>query len=1200
MGPVLKTRLEKDNKRFNAYFKVRKKSKEQPADENVDGLLKNAVGGVVAKIISTVNWTYMSIFGKTGSEEWERDKEEFEGNESGDKRVTGEERMLCESRTPYLLGYTPHTVRVQHFREKEGQKGYKNEGYIEDIVLEGFINEPSVSNEFFVNRQGQFGSNNFGEDRREFEKTQSSGYVKKEGVLESYLGYGSEKNLSNVKNTKISPCHLYSETRNFKKQQKKNVLNNYLTFDCVQLPKNSSTGILTAWREICRQEILLKNNMTEQQLHKSKLMYMNQEMPVRNLNTNVQTRTFGTEFDNMAFNCIKKERKLIQIPERRKNHYNRFNNAKHNSVCSINNFKTNNIEDLRTSENIKQRKTSENCEIPSYSDIQKTEISHRRSKSYSLLLSNSKKNLLQKEKSDGQSVNVTAKHQKVQAIEDKSISYHNAQKNNDSENIKNKSNLESNKNPNLSLCESNSQNHSFFVNNQVKRKRPGYFSALEEDLEEMFGPYNDIDDTTILFKKRKNKDETNQVDYKESVCDSQKRNSDYQQPYFRPRVPLLKKHVSVDTTESQCSSIDDSEKSISSESSLKIKQTSSNKHNIGDSKLSSEQKNSNFVFPIEKNNDDESKIQRFNTNATCMTLKKDGLDQQKDSGSDNFTISKEQDPNTIKSQHSSDHTNNISFLSNIDKENHTVEKKIEKSIFNSNQQFSFDINVQKNHDSSNNEKAEIKTITPIQFSGVKEIDTKSQNTTFSGPELGGFTSNSNKATDVSKINNEKESACPEKSLPVFSVNMNEFQTSQDATKNRISAFKPADTIMEMDSSPEKKEVKFQSQTPTLNFAMPISDTKNIFKFQKNESNSSNQKDIPKVQEPLKLDDNRNTLKLDDNGNTLKHKEISGNFPILENTKTDTNSSQIPLVKPSISSPQNVEQKTLPQFHDNNTKVLLEPSFSISKPVEFSTSQNTNLFNSTENKPQTLAPFSFFGSLNSFSSQEKQTTQVNTTNEEQKNVPSNDKPEFNFTQLNQPKSTNSELNQTSTTSFSLEQNKQPALSTFSMAPTPVFSFGSLDQPKKEFSFDQSAPNTFFFQNTPNNSSVFQFKGDKDKTATHEFTFNLNNTSSSTSSTPSAPFIFGSSTTGSSNLQTVPSFNFGANNYTSGNFSQFQPGQQQTQTQTTNMNFSFNQFQNTMSQDSNATVSNPFVFTFGTPQSSVPGRKIAAPKSRLRRR
>ncbi|EMR09312.1 hypothetical protein PNEG_02271 [Pneumocystis murina B123] len=1173
MGPVVKTRLGKENNRFNAYFRVKKKAKE-PTDENVGGLLKNTVGGVVAKIISTVNWTYMSLFGKTGSEEWLLNKESLKEEKSEDLEKKSDESMLSESRAPYFLGYTPQTVRIQHLKENQNQEGFKKE---------------DVSNEFLINmNQEQSRSNIFAHDKKDFQKAQNPTCFKNDTVLDSYLGHGLEKNCSNVKTTKFLPCHLYSESRGFKKQQKKNFLNNYLTFDCVQLPKNSSTGILTAWREICRQEILLKNNMTELQLHKSKSMYMNKDIPVRNLNSNIHTRTFGTKFDNMAFNCFRKERKLIQIPERRKNYYNRFNNAKHNSVCGINNFKTNNIEDLRSSkENIKQRKTSENYGVSSLTDMQKAEISHRRSKSYSLLLSNTKKSFLQKEKSEDQSVNVMTKHQKAQAIEDKSLSYHSAQKSDDSGNIKNKSILESNKNSNSSLCESNSQNYSFFVNNQVKRKRPGYFSALEEDLEEMFGPYDDVDDTIILFKRRKNKDETNQIDYKELACGSQKRNLDYQQPYFRPRTPLLKNLVSVDTSKIQNSSIDDSEKSILSESSLKVKQTSNKGNNIGDFKLISEQKNCNFVFPIEKNNDEECKILKFNANTTCMTLKEDESDQKKKSGSDNFIIPKEQNLNTIKSQHSSDHTNNISFLSNIDKENYSLEKEIQKSIFNSNQQFAFDINIQKNSDSLNDEKMEIKTNPSIQSSSVKEIGTKSQNTAPSGPELQGFTSNSNKATDILKINNEKETASPEKTVSIFPVNMNEFQTFQDAAKNQVSAFKPADTVMEMDS-PEKKELKFESQTSTLNFAMPISDTKNIFEFKKNESDSLNQKDIPKVEESLKLDDNKNTL---------EHKVITGDFPILENTKTDTNSSQILLEKPSISFPQNVEQKALSQSHDNNTKVLLESPFSTSKPFEFLPSQDANLFNSAENKPQTLAPFSFFGSLNNFSSQEKYSTQANTTNQEQKDIPSNDKSEFNFAQLNQPKPTNLELNQTSVTSFPLEQNKQPSLSTFSMASAPVFSFGSLDQPKKEFSFDQSASNTFF-QNTPNNSSVFQFKGNKDKTSTHEFTFNLNNTPLSTSSTSSAPFIFGNSTTGSSNLQTAPSFNFGTNNSVTGNFSQFQPGQQQTQT--TNMNFSFNQFQNTMLQDSNTPVSNPFAFTFGTPQSPVPGRKIAAPKSRLRRR
>lgn len=126
MGPVLKTRLTKENNRFNAYLPVRKRPKEA-ADENVDGLLKNTVGGVVAKIISTVNWTYTSLFGKTSSEELSLNKETLRHGESQDSAKKGDESMLSESRTPYLLGYTPHRVRIQHLREGRDQEAFRRE-----------------------------------------------------------------------------------------------------------------------------------------------------------------------------------------------------------------------------------------------------------------------------------------------------------------------------------------------------------------------------------------------------------------------------------------------------------------------------------------------------------------------------------------------------------------------------------------------------------------------------------------------------------------------------------------------------------------------------------------------------------------------------------------------------------------------------------------------------------------------------------------------------------------------------------------------------------------------------------------------------------------------------------------------------------------------------------------------------------------
>ncbi|CCJ30705.1 unnamed protein product [Pneumocystis jirovecii] len=1141
-------------------------------------MLKNTLGGVVTKLVSMLNWTYTSVFGKTGSSDLPESpkKNDLKQLSSDCLEKDADESMFSASLAPHLLGYTPQAVRIRqdHFKNESSQEGSRKQGILtESAAIKK--QEPHIT---FISSYNTNGT------QKTQDPLRSTMCTNKEKCLEYNIG-----KVSPNKVTEFSADHTNYGLKNDSKklQRKNNSINNHMVFDWTQWPRNSSTGILTAWREICRQqEITLKNSITELQLCKSKSMFIKENTPMKNLTTNLETKLLNTKSNDTKLNDFKKEkRNIIQIPEKHKNFHNRFNASKNNVVCTAHNLQTNNIENLKSSKrkNIKPRKISESYRMTNFTSIQDKEINHKRNKSCNFL-QKSKEMTIQKENSSSQPAN------------EKPVLNYNVQENRNSENINNKNIIKSNEKLNTLLEISNSQNNSLFVNSQHKRKRSGYFSALEEDLEEIFGPYDDIDDDRIV-SKRKKYNETNDVDFKGLTNNLQKRSANYQQPYFQPRMPLLKESIETNTPEIQNShNINNTEKSNLSIFSLKTKQMFSDKNNdISNSESNLNTQNNNIINFTEKSKDNkECKISQFNTNTDFLTTTKSDQNDKKLLEANNLIIAENQTPINItnSSQHNLNDTS-VPFSFNLDKENPSVEKEAHKrTSISSNQQFTFNTSPQKNEDSLNEKKVEPIITSSFESFITDTNNTKLQNTAPLEHKVPVFTFNTNinKASDVSQIDNVKQTNNLEKKTHTFSLNTNTFQQSHDLTKNHASIpiKSAADTVMEMDSSPEKKETESQSKLTNFNFTTPVPDTKNIlFEFKNNQLDSFNKKDS-KADESLKLNSNKDAFK----------QETSNSFTsVLKSPKIVTNTSEIFVEKSSQPEVQNDEQKTLQSNKDNVKKVSSEQSFSIDKSSELSNLKNVPFSfkpSTTEDNKSQTSSFSFFESTNNFTSQEKQSAQTNTTSGEQKDVSSSNKHEFNFTKLNQSKSTSLESNQTSAVPFAFGQNTPPVNTASNVTTTPIFSFGTMNQPKQEFSFGQSTPNTFSFQTTSNNPPVFQFGGNENKTNTHEFTFNLNNpTSSGSLASPSSPFVFGQSITNSLSQQTAPSFNFGVNTPTLNTYSQFQP-----QTQTPNTSFSFGTHQNTVSQESGVSSPNPFAFTFNTPQSSISGRKIAAPKSRLR--
>ncbi|KAG4302872.1 hypothetical protein PCK1_000815 [Pneumocystis canis] len=1118
MGPITKKKRDKNCIRHNPYFRATLNSKERSFNEKENKRFKNENKSVIRKILSVFNWTYTSIFGKTNSNElsmasYENLSKQPFSEYSGKNE---EESMLSESLAPHLLGYTPQAVRIRkhYLKDIHDQDEFKKQkALIKPIMIEKQEQSPTTIIPL-LNKSDSQKHDSFSQNIHT--------------ALEKSQKHNIEKNNLNAKPVEFLTHLSYSKPMEDRKMlgKRNSVSNNHLAFDCIQWPRNSSTGILTAWREICRQqEILLKNKMTELQFCKSTSMSMKENMPIKNPVTNVHTKSLDTKLDNIAPDLSEKEKgNIIQIQERKKNSYNRFNNLQNNFICNTHNLQTNNIENLKhlKENNLKQRKLSENYKVFNSTNIN-VETKHKRNRTYNFPAKDIKNTFVQKEGSNHQLIDFTTNDPETQMLEDKSILNHNIRENENLKNIRKKNSFKPNMKLNTQEGISESSNQSFSVNNHHKRKKSGYFSALEEDLEEIFGPY-DIDEDMPLFKKRKEKDEpTNNI---------QKRSSDYRQPYFQPRTPLLKESMNVDTPKISTPpfNIDSSEKSNLSLS-FKTKQ----------------------IFIDKNDNDKDSK-----------------LDLNKQSN------------------------NYISFTEESKSNEKLKTSQTQESIsIPSNQPFTFDIDSQKNTNSSNRKKVEplITSSPESSFAKIKEL--KQQNTTSSDSELPIFTFNSktDKTSDVSQIDISEQTTDSEKTTTIFSENTDAFHQSQDIVKDKTWALtKPTtDTIMEIGTS-EKKKPELQSKTIDFNFTTTVSDTKNIFEFKNNELNSLNQNADSRVNESLKFNFNKDAL---------KQKTTEDFTPILESKKTDTVSSGIFVEKSSELQSQNIKQETSTQSNENIAeKASSEHSFSETKSSGFTDFKNATFsfkpLANENNNSQTSTPFSFFKSVDNFNPQEKQSVQTNVINEEQKDTPSCNKSEFNFIPGNQPEPTSLKPDQVPTTSFAFGQNTQPMNSTSNTATTPVFFFGNLNQPKQEFSFGQSTPNASSFQTTPSNPPIFQFGGDKNKTNTHNFTFSLNNPTSTSSLTSPSPFVFGQSMIESPNHQTVPSFNFGSNTPTIGNYPQFQ---QQTQT---NANFSFNTSQNTIQQASGASTPNPFAYTFNTQQNPIPGRKIAAPKSRLRRR
>ncbi|KAG4304487.1 hypothetical protein PORY_002197 [Pneumocystis oryctolagi] len=1073
MGPVWKKRADKDSLRHNPYFRTSKNTKELPLDKKEHNLLKNTLGEVVTKLVSTFSWTYMSIF----------EKPEKHG-------------VLIE---PIVVKKRDSTAPFSSCNENNSRKRHPF---------------PHIMNH----------------------KQAPTCYAKKSSP---------DSKTSEFLTRNSDPTSKGSQ----QKQQKDTAfVNNHIAFDYTQWPKNSSTGILTAWREICRQQqVLLKNNVTELQLCKSKSMFIKDNAPMKNTTANMHTKTLNMRADDTIFNNLEKRQKnIVQIPEKKKTFHNRFNDPKNSFEPYLYSPQVDNIENLKLlKENTKPRKISENFKLLNSTDAKNIEANHRQSKSCSFSTKNTKETIIQKEDSD-QLINIGTEYLKTHVIEKKQILNCNTQKSKDFEGLEDKNNVKLSKNVDK-LPEIKTQNYIFFANNQNKRKKSGYFSALEEDLEEMYGPY-DIDDDTMFIKRKKH----NEVDIglKEPTNNLQKHTIPYQQPYFHPRVPLLKESKDTDTSNIQnLFNIDNLEKQNVSIFSSESKQILSDKDDhVSDPKLTFN--NNNIHFSEKNKNNEELKTFQSNMDTKSLEINENNKNNKRFIDPDNSSVEKEKTSVNIINSFQHNNLNNISnipFLSNHDKKDSPNEKKSNDfTSIQPSQSFIIDTSSQKSTEFLNKE---IKSTSSFEFPVNDENKSKSQNVALSKKETSAFSFDTiNKISDISQTNNDKYTNYSEKTETTFSTSANMLQESSDIENSQtLISNKPiADTVMDMDS-PEKKETKSQSKIIDFNFTTPISNEKSLLLgFKNNESSFLNQKESSE--------------------------------------------------KTSELQPHSTEQKILQSNEDSTKTTALEQSLSATKSSDFSNLTDNpfsfKLSTVEDNKSQS-SPFSFLGPSNDFVSQKKH-VQTNTTNEGQKNASSSNSSGFNVTEPDKSKSAPLELNQTSTTPFTFGQNSQSTNSMSNTTPTPIFSFGTMNQSEQGFSFNQQTSNTFPFQTTQSNPSVFQFGDDKNRTNTHEFTFNFNNIMSSGSSSLSQPYIFGQSTRNSSNQQTVPSFSFGTNTSTAGAYPQFQP-----QIQTINTGFSFGTSQNT-SQESNTSNPNPFAFTFNTPQSPVPGRKIAAPKSRLRRR
>ncbi|KAG5513360.1 hypothetical protein PMAC_001423 [Pneumocystis sp. 'macacae'] len=1167
MGPISRRKQTKDAQLHKPYSRVSKNTKEESLNKKEKNLLKNTLGGVLTKLLSMLNWTYASIFRKTESSDLSKlpNKNNLKLLSSNHLKENADESMLSASLAPHFLGYTPQAVRIRqnHFKNEYIKEESKKQETLEESVMMK-KQEPYTS---FVS------SYNTNSTQKAYNSLCSSMSMDKEKCQECNI---KEVNPS-IKVSK-SPTHCldYESKNNLGKLQRKNYsINNRMSFDWTQWPRNSSTGILTAWREICRQqEIMLKNSITELQLCKSKSMFIKENTSMKNITTNAETKTRSMGNNDVKPNGSKKEkRNIVQIPEKRKNFYNRFNVSKNNLIWTARNLQTNNIGNLKSSrENIEPEKISENYQITNFINIQDKEINHKQNK-LSNFQTRNKETVIQKQDLNYLPINVIKECTKTH-IQEKPVLNYNAQKNKNSENATNRDTAKSNEEPIMSPEISKSQNHSFFVNNQHKRKRSGYFSALEEDLEEIFGPYDDVDDDKTAFKRKKY-NKTDDLDFKKSP-NSQKRNTDYQQPYFQPRIPLLKE--SVDTNASRM------------QDPYNVNNIKNNENSSVNSFESNLNIQNNNINSTEESRNNGSKVSQSNTNTNSLATKINRNDKRS-LETNNLIVEKDQTPVNITNS-SQYNLNDVSvpFSFSLDKKTASTKEKAQEHVsISSNQQFAFNMDSEKNKDFLDQKKVE-SVITPSVESITEANNTKHQNTVYLEQKIpvSAFNNDINKTSDVLQIDNDKQTISLERKTPIFSVNTDTFHQSHDPSKNNasVSIKSGTDTIMEMDSSPEKKETESQPKTSNFNFTTPMSDIGNIlFEFKNNESNSVNKESFEK-EEPLKLDFNKNIFK----------QEVSNNFTsVTGDSKTVTDASHI--FEKSQQQPQSDEQKTLQSDKDNIKDVSSEKPYQMAKPLEFSDPKSVPFSfksSTTENNKPQASSFSFFESTSNFNPQGKQSIQTSTNSSKQKDVYSSNEHEPNFTESSQSKSSLGS-DQISTLPFTFGQNARAINATTDASTTPIFSFGTVNRPNQEFSFGQSAPNTFSFQTMVNNPPVFQFGRNENKANSHEFTFNFNNPVSSGSLTsPSSPFVFGQSITNSSGQQMAPSFNFGSNTPTVSTYSPFQ-----TQTQATNTPFLFNTPQNTI-QDPNISGSNPFAFTPNTPQSSNSGRKIAAPKSRLRRK
>lgn len=207
MSRITRETREKKSERFNVYSREKKNTKESVQNEKENYLLKNTVGDVMAKLISTVNWTYTSIFGRTKLNEQQfLNKEEINLIKSEDLKKEEEESMLSESLAPHLFGYTPQAVRLrQHFKD------YNQNNNEKQNVLIGSLEKQKESSKLPMIPFSSYNENSF-------EKVNNSIHSNVSPISHQSLKYNSEKTNLNIKSLSN---YSNSESKNFKKNTKK-------------------------------------------------------------------------------------------------------------------------------------------------------------------------------------------------------------------------------------------------------------------------------------------------------------------------------------------------------------------------------------------------------------------------------------------------------------------------------------------------------------------------------------------------------------------------------------------------------------------------------------------------------------------------------------------------------------------------------------------------------------------------------------------------------------------------------------------------------------------------------------------------------------------------------------------------------------------------------------------------------------------